>query len=82
MVKATDQGCKNITEVILKGCCLLGVVFQGVVVVIDADAEKQRAQTLHKPFIFPQVLRDLRRKLQESVKDAQRNGLQHNILCP
>lgn len=79
MAKLTAKGRKNITEVILKGWCLLGVVFQGVVVVIDADAEKQRAQTLHQPFIFPQVLWDLRCQLQESVKDAHKTSLQHDI---
>lgn len=45
---------------------LLGVVFQRVVVVIDADAKKQCAQALHQPFILPQVLWDLSRQLQES----------------
>jgi len=40
---------------VLKVCVnrhLLGVVFQRVVVVIDADAEEQRTQALHQPFIL------------------------------
>lgn len=68
--------------------CLLGIVFQWVVIIIDADAKKQRTQTLHQPFIFSQILWNLRRQLQESVKDShfiqdvERDVLIHShILC-
>lgn len=48
------------------GWHLLGVILQWVVVVIDADAEKQRTQALHQPFILSQVLWDLCCQLRET----------------
>ena len=51
---------------------LLGVVLQRVVVVVDADAQQQSAQTLHQPLVLAQVLRDLARQLRgaSGLRDA------------
>lgn len=47
-------------------CHLLSVVFQWVVIVVDADAKQQRTQALHQPFVLSQVLWDLCCELHES----------------
>ena len=54
------------------GSLLLGVVLQRVVVVVDADAQQQSAQTLHQPLVLAQVLRDLARQLRgaSGLRDA------------
>lgn len=44
----------------------LGVVLQRVVIVIDADAKKQRTQALNEPLVLSQVLWDLSCQLQEA----------------